>query len=219
MMNYPFYNYGAMKVKEEEGKITVVGSGTVPVIPDTAIINIGVVTEGSNLQEVQQENAATTTKVVNSLLSLNIPRENIQTSFYNIEPRYDYKDGTQIFTGYRVTNMLTVKVKNLNDIGAIIDSTVKSGANRIDNITFTVENPSAFYNEALRLAVKNAESKALTIANTLKVQLIKTPIKVTEESPIVPINEYSMVKASSETPVLPGQITITAKITAIYQYA
>lgn len=219
MMNYPFYNYGAMKVKEEEGKITVVGSGTVPVIPDTAIINIGVVTEGSNLQEVQQENAATTTKVVNSLLSFNIPRENIQTSFYNIEPRYDYKDGAQIFTGYRVTNMLTVKVKNLNDIGAIIDSTVKSGANRIDNITFTVENPSAFYNEALRLAVKNAEGKALTIATTLKVQLIKTPIKVTEESPIVPINEYSMVKASSETPVLPGQITITAKITAIYQYA
>lgn len=219
MMNYPFYNYGAMKVKEEEGKITVVGSGTVPVIPDTAIINIGVVTEGSNLQEVQQENAATTTKVVNSLLSFNIPRENIQTSFYNIEPRYDYKDGAQIFTGYRVTNMLTVKVKNLNDIGAIIDSTVKSGANRIDNITFTVENPSAFYNEALRLAVKNAEGKALTIANTLKVQLIKTPIKVTEESPIVPINEYSMVKASSETPVLPGQITITAKITAIYEYA
>lgn len=219
MMNYPFYNYDAMKVKEEEGKITVVGSGTVRVIPDTAIINIGVVTEGSNLQEVQQENAVTTTKVVNSLLSFNIPRENIQTSFYNIEPRYDYKDGTQIFTGYRVTNMLTVKVKNLNDIGAIIDSTVKSGANRIDNITFTVENPSAFYNEALRLAVKNAEIKALTIANTLKVQLIKTPIKVTEESPIVPINEYSMVKASSETPVLPGQITITAKITAIYEYA
>ncbi|WP_178140747.1 SIMPL domain-containing protein [Clostridium amylolyticum] len=208
-----------MKVKEEEGKITVVGSGTVPVIPDTAIINIGVVTEGSNLQEVQQENAATTTKVVNSLLSFNIPRENIQTSFYNIEPRYDYKDGTQIFRGYRVTNMLTVKVKSLNDIGAIIDSTVKSGANRIDNITFTVENPSAFYNEALRLAVKNAENKALTIANTLMVQLIKTPIKVTEESPVVPINEYSMIKASAETPVLPGQITITAKITAIYEYA
>ncbi|SHJ72340.1 hypothetical protein SAMN05444401_3705 [Clostridium amylolyticum] len=219
MMNYPFCNYGAMKVKEEEGKITVVGSGTVPVIPDTAIINIGVVTEGSNLQEVQQENAATTTKVVNSLLSFNIPRENIQTSFYNIEPRYDYKDGTQIFRGYRVTNMLTVKVKSLNDIGAIIDSTVKSGANRIDNITFTVENPSAFYNEALRLAVKNAENKALTIANTLMVQLIKTPIKVTEESPVVPINEYSMIKASAETPVLPGQITITAKITAIYEYA
>jgi len=219
MMNYPFYNYNAMNLKEEEGKITVLGSGTVNVIPDTAILNIGVVTEGLNLQEVQQENAATTTKVINSLLSFNIPRENIQTSFYNIEPRYDYVDGTQVFRGYRVTNMLTVKVKSLNDIGAIIDSAVNSGANRIDNITFTVENPSACYNEALKLAVKNAESKAFTIANTLKVQLVRTPIKVTEESLAVPIYEASMVKASTQTPVLPGQITITARITSIYEFA
>lgn len=219
MMNYPFCNYGAIKFKEEEGKITVHGSGTAKAIPDTAIISMGVITEGSNLQNIQQENTASINNVIKSLLSFNIPMEDIQTSFYNIEPRYDYKDGTQIFRGYRVTNMLAVKVKNLKDIGAIIDNAVKSGANRIDNITFTVENPSAYYNEALKLAVKNAEGKAFTLANSLKVQLITPPIKITEESLAVPINEVLMVKSSAETTVLPGQITITAKITAIYEYA
>lgn len=219
MINYP-YSYGSAEESNTNttGKINVTGTATVTAVPDTVTINIGVVTEDENLQKTQKDNAEISNRVINTLTSFNIPKENIRTFNYSIEPKYEFKDGEQIFKGYTVSNILSVKTNDIKNLGAIIDKATASGANRINSIAFSLEDNSIYYNQALNSAVKNAVSKAVSIARTLRVQINETPVKVTEENIPTAFGEPSIMKAVLTTPVMPGQITITARVTALFKY-
>lgn len=217
MMNYDFYSPNPQSFKRGELKIN--GTATIKVEPTIAIVNLGVVTEDMNLEKAQRENAIKATAIINELLKFNISKEDISTFTYNIEPQYDYIEGKQVFRGYRVTNILSVTIKDLSKIGKIIDAAVSKGANRVDNIKFTVENPSLYYNKALSLAIINAINKARQVQNTLKVSVFRIPYKIIEQSSTENIQEVASFKAlAATTPILPGQITITANIEAFFHY-
>lgn len=217
MMNYDFYSPNPQSFKRGELKIN--GTATIKVEPTIAIVNLGVVTEDMNLEKAQRENAIKATAIINELLKFNISKEDISTFTYNIEPQYDYIEGKQVFRGYRVTNILSVTIKDLSKIGQIIDAAVSKGANRVDNIKFTVENPSLYYNKALSLAIINAINKARQVQNTLKVSVFRIPYKIIEQSSTENIQEVASFKAlAATTPILPGQITITANIEAFFHY-
>ncbi len=217
MMNYDFYSPNLQSFKKGELKLN--GTATIKVEPNIAIVNLGVVTEDMNLEKAQRENAIKVTAIINELLKFNIPKEDISTSSYNIEPQYDYIEGKQVFRGYRVTNILSVTIKDLSKVGQIIDAAVSKGANRVDNIKFTVENPSLYYNKALSLAIINAINKARQVENTLKVSVFKIPYKIIEQSATQNIQEVAGFKVlAATTPILPSQITITANIEAFFHY-
>lgn len=194
------------------------GIGTVKAIPDIATVDLGIVTENVNLEAAQKENAVKSNAVINKLYELGISRENVKTASYDIEPVYDYIDGKQIFKTYRVTNTLSVIITDLMMVGKIIDSATSLGVNRVNNINFTVADKSIYYNRALDLAVKDASKKAFIVANSIGVEINSVPCYIVEEMPTAPV-EYPMFKMSSEaTPILPGQINITAKVEAIFNY-
>ncbi|MBE6066975.1 MAG: DUF541 domain-containing protein [Clostridium lundense] len=217
MMNYDLYSTNAQSFKKGELKIN--GTATIKVKPNIAIVNLGVVTEDINLEKAQEENAIKATSIINELLKFGISKEDISTFTYNIEPQYDYIEGKQTFRGYRVTNILSVTIKDLSKVGQIIDAAVSKGANRVDNIKFTVENPSPYYNKALSLAIINAINKARQVENTLKVNMFKTPYKIIEQSSTENVQEVADFKAlAATTPILPGQITITSNIEAFFYY-
>ncbi|WP_059171091.1 SIMPL domain-containing protein [Bacillus sp. FJAT-27445] len=205
----------------DEKKIRVKGEGTVTTRPDSATAVVGVSTEQMDLVGGQQQNALAVSKVINSLLGLGIPAENIRTSDYRIESMYDYKEGTQIFRGYKITHLLQVRITDLEKVGIVIDSAVQNGANYVSDIQFTSSKRDAFYKEALTLAVKNAYEKAMTISNALGVRLNPVPLSVIEgnESPR-PFQEYhtSMVKGISTTQIQPGQLLVEAYVTSEYQF-
>jgi len=208
---------------EERRIITVKGEGTVTAEPDTATVVIGVTTENKDLVEAQQQNAREAAKLVKALLGSGIPAENIRTSEYRVESVYDYKEGVQIFRGYKVTHLFQVKMTDLAKVGTIVDAAIQSGANYVSDIQFTNSRKENLYNEALALAVKNAAQKAATISTAIGVKLIPVPLTVTEgtEQPR-PYTEYHtpMVKGiSTTTPIQPGQLLIEATITARYQFA
>ncbi len=219
MMNYPIFSYGNDNFTLlNRGKITVMGRGRVSASPDTAILTIGVTSEGDDLQRIQEENALISSRVIKTLLSHGIQRDNIKTQSYTIEPLYDYTNGNQIFKGYRVSNILITETSRLGDIGAIIDDAVASGANNIQGISFSVKNPEIYYNEALRLALRNAQSKALTLAQEMNIKIDRVPISIQEQVAPVPYGSSALIKASAATPILPGTLDIIAELEAIFKY-
>lgn len=206
-------------VGRQTGIIKVTGSAAVKADPDTAVINLGIITEDMSLEKAQKENATASISVINSLYQLSIPKKDIQTSVYDIQAQYDYIEGKQIFTGYRVTNILTVSINNLSSVGKIIDTATAHGANRVENIRFINENPSQYYRRALELAVKDSIDKAKQIGYSLGVNINPIPFKISEETYSTSVHDSSVMKlAASSTPILPGQIEISAKLEAIFEY-
>jgi uncharacterized protein len=201
--------------------IKVKGEGEIAAQPDTASVQLGVITESKELISAQQQNSIIGNKVINSLISLGIDRNQIQTFDYRIEPNYDYDQGKQIFRGYKVTHILEVKIDDLSIIGKVVDTAVQNGANYVANVQFTTRYKDSYYQQALVMALNNASSKAKTIANTLRVTLNPTPILVTEGTDVIQPFEsqhIAFAKGVSSTQILPGQLLIKASVSADYKY-
>lgn len=201
--------------------LKVSGEGTISVSPNQVNITIGAITEKKSLQEAQIENTVIISNVLSAIIELGIPKENIQTVMYRIDTLYDYKDGIQLFRGYRVDHQLQVKIDDLDKTGLVVDHAVSQGANTVSNIEFTVAHPEAYYNEALKFALQNAYLKALTLTAQLAVNLNPIPYKIEElskrTSPPVPYSQPLMAHVEA-TPIQPGEITISATIIVDYLY-
>jgi uncharacterized protein YggE len=201
--------------------IKVSGEAELAIKPDSASVNLGVITEKKELISAQQQNSLEVTKVINSLLSLGIAKDHLQTFDYRIESDYDFEQGKQIFRGYKVTHILQVKIEDLSMIGKIVDTAVQNGVNYVANVQFTAKNKDTFYQQALALSLNNAIEKAKTIAKTLNVTLIPTPTLVMEGGyNVQPIYHQpgTFVKGISSTQFEPGQILVKASVTAEFHY-
>jgi hypothetical protein len=201
--------------------IKVTGEGELAIQPDSASVNIGVITDGKQLIAAQQQNSQEVTKVIDSLTALGITKNNIQTFDYRIESVYDYDQGKQIFRGYKITHILQIKLEDLSNVGKVVDTAVQNGGNYVSNVQFTVKNKDAFYKQALVSAVNNAIEKAKTIAATLNVSLIDTPRLIVEGSNNVqPIFNHpgAFVKGVASTQIEPGQIIVKAEVIAEFQF-
>lgn len=200
--------------------ISVKGIGEIETMPTMAELQITVRTDALDVTEAQRENAVQMTRVVQSLLALNIQRNDIQTSMYNVFPRYDYIEGRREFRGYEVTNSVSVTLRNIAQVGTVIDTAVKNGATEISQVQFKLENEAAHYEYALQLAMQHAWGKACAIAESLGLSYPPTPVEVIEESVGGPIlfKTAALTETSFETPIEPGMITIKAEVTVKYQY-
>lgn len=222
MTNSPFAPYPVpTNTREKPNTMIVSGEETVQAAPDQAIITLGATTENKDPAAAQQENAAVISKVIDSIKALGIPEEQIKTVEYRIDPQYDYVEGNQIFRGYKVTHQIQITVNNIKQVGEIVDTAVKNGANTVSSVRFTISNQETYYNQALSLALENARHKALSMAKTLGVTLDKTPDHVQEISVGQPIpiqmDAYTKIAAAT-TPIQPGELNISAAVKVEYSY-
>ncbi|MDE3839549.1 hypothetical protein C0966_09285 [Bacillus methanolicus] len=220
-MHYHQPIYRGTGQRNNKNILKVIGEGSISARPDRATVILGTTTEDQDLAKAQSENAEAISRVIGSVLELGIPRENIQTFDYRAEPQYRYEDGKQIFIGYKVTHLLKITIDRVDQVGRLVDTAVKNGANTVNNIDFSVSDPILYYNKALASAVQNALLKAQTIAGSLGVTLIKTPRQVIEESQApkpIPFFTTAMVKGVSTVPIEAGKLTISAVVRAEYQY-
>lgn len=201
--------------------LTVTGSGVIEVSPNYVQLRVEVRTEGKELQQTQTENAEIMNRVIQSLLALNIPRENIQTAAFNIFPQYDFLEGKQVFRGYEVTNAITVKLSDIDKAGIVIDTAVANGANSVSSIQFGLDSPELVYQQALQRALQNAQLNAQTIAQTMKLALYPQPISIVEEQQQIGPERYKTLSLASSqmgTPIEQGEISISATVTVKFQY-
>jgi uncharacterized protein len=218
---YEYQPPNRMGQPQKRHLIKVTGDGELAVQPDTASINLGVITESKELIAAQQQNSQEAAKVSQSLLELGIAKRHLQTFDYRIESDYDFDQGKQIFRGYKITHILQVKIEDLSVIGKVVDTAVQNGVNYVSNVQFSVKNKDSFYRQALSISLINAIEKAKAIANTLKVTLIPTPILVIEGgNTIQPLFNQpgTFVKGVSSTQFEPGQLLIKANLSAEFHY-
>ncbi|ARK23641.1 hypothetical protein SporoP37_02320 [Sporosarcina sp. P37] len=204
--------------EEKTRTITVFGEGAVKVSPDTVHIILSVVSRGTELGEIQQENAKRMNQVIQALLSAGVAENSIQTIDFQIRPVYEYINGEQRFQGYEVINSIRVTSDDLSRAGELVDLAVKNGANQIGSIEFKIQEQDMYYQQALALALQDAETKMVTIGTSLKLPNRPIPVKVEEQHTTQPIAFRAMAMADTgTTPIEPGTITVSASLLVKYQ--
>ena len=203
--------------------ITIGGTGTAYVAPDTAEITVGVVTEEADAARTHAENAAQTARVHNAVRALGVADRDIQTVHYDFSQRYDMRDGSRSeVIGYTAQNSVVITVRDLNNVGKIIDAALANGANRIDSLNFTASDTSAAKNEALTDAVHGTKEKAQAVASALGVRLVRIANVYADTQADMPRNEnympMMMAKGASAaaTPIAPGELSVAATVNVTY---
>ncbi|ROR27240.1 hypothetical protein EDD66_107154 [Mobilisporobacter senegalensis] len=183
--------------------MTLNGQGHVTTNPNTAVIRLGVQTIGENIEAIQSENAELSENVIQALTELGIT--NIRTFQYVIDKNYEFEDGIRVDKGYIVRNILEIQINDLDNAGFVIDTAVNNGANVVDFISFEVDDPSMFYQQALNLAIMDAMRKAKSIARQLDTPFDPIPIRIVENSSSpMPRSQQYFLREIASTPIEPG---------------
>lgn len=199
--------------------IWVTGEGRITVVPDVAILSLGVEAEAATVEKAMDEAAVAMDRVISILRANGVAEKDIQTRWFNIYPVRRWTDnGQEILLGYRVTNTVTVKIRDIEATGGIIDAVAKAGGDliRIQGVTFTVDDPSQYYVEARAEAVQDAIDKAQQLADLAGIQL-GNPFYISEGGGFVPIyRDYGLMAAEGGsvpiTPISPGETEITLTV-------
>jgi uncharacterized protein YggE len=200
-------------IQGAEPTVTVVGEGTASIKPDVAWLDIGVETSGQTASETAQNNQGKMDQVLASLQSLGIADQDIQTVAYNINPDYGSEQGQASgVTGYRVTNTIRVTVRNLDQVGQVLDQVTQAGANNIFGITFGTQDQAAPQAEARAKAVADARARAEDLAKLSGYQLGDL-LSISEDTGG---GSVPMANAINATPVEPGQIEIRGRVQVTY---
>ncbi|MFC1964029.1 SIMPL domain-containing protein [Chloroflexota bacterium] len=218
---------GGTVLSQQNTGIWVTGEGKVTVTPDIALLNLGVEAQADTVAAAQQQAATAMASVVMELGNHDIAPKDIKTRQFNIQQltRWDNDKQQQIMLGYQVDNIVTAKVRMVEETGNIIDAVARAGGDyiRINSISFTVDNPSAYQKDAREKAMADAQTRAKQLADLSKVRLGK-PTYINESggyAPPPPIiyRAEAAVPAPAPmptTPVSPGEIEISLNVQVVY---
>nr|WP_314808311.1 SIMPL domain-containing protein [uncultured Selenomonas sp.] len=212
---------GAASAEEAVPTLTMNGVGSAQIAPDMAEVTLGVVTEAKDAARAHADNAAQAARVQNAVKALGIAERDIQTTRYDFEPVYDVKDnGRSVTTGYTVTNAVVVKVRNLANVGKVIDAALANGANRVDSLEFSASDPSAAKSAALADAARDARSKADAVARALGVRIVRVLNVYADAQSHTPRNYMPMMMAKeaydAATPIAAGELSYEASVNISY---
>jgi uncharacterized protein YggE len=204
--------------------LTVLAMGQARGQPDQATLQLGVSSEHPTAAEALSQANASVQAVLTKLDELGIPRTQIQTSAVNLMPirarpgqppspaAQSPADAQAQVTGYRATNVLTVRLTHLSRVGAVIDSSVAAGANQIMGVQFGLGDPGSLRMNVLQDAVQDARTKAQAIASPLGLQVGEV-IDVQEVGGLGrPQPTATYQPAAASTPIEPGQLQIQAQV-------
>lgn len=138
---------------------TVTGTGKVEVKPDLAVLNAGVTSQGATIKATQDVLNKAINNVNDAVKKQGVDPKDIQTSNYSLNPIYDYRSGQKI-TGYQGNANLTIKIRNLDKAGNIIEAATNAGANQLGGLTFEIADKTKAENEAREKAVAQAKQTA-----------------------------------------------------------
>jgi uncharacterized protein YggE len=195
--------------------MTLTGRGQVTLIPDLAVIRLGVELSGPDLEEVQSQNAKQSQGLLEALTMMGI--SDVNTFQYSIDKHFENVNDIPLESGYTVRNIYEIRINDTEKIGTVIDAAVNAGANAVDFISFEVSDPERYYLQALNLAVAEAIGKAKSIADELDIPFDPIPISITEVSSM-PMSAMPFQREAATTPIIPGNITIEANIIAEFAY-
>jgi uncharacterized protein len=199
--------------------ITVTGTATVQAAPDLATLMIGVTTQGETAAVALSANSDAVAAVTARLTASGIEARDMQTSNLSINPNWTSFDSgaAPTISGYVATNLLTIRVRDLGGLGAVLDAAVADGANTLNGLTFGMAKPEPALNEARKAAVADARARAelLVAAAGMKLGRVVTITEGGAWTDPAPMFRDSVAAA----PVQGGEVAMTASVTIQYEMA
>ena len=201
--------------------VSISGLGEVKTPPDMATISSGVVSEAVSAKDALAKNNAAMAAVIAALKNAGIAEEDIQTSDFSVSPKYPAYPAPQRIVGYTISNQVTARVKNLKNLGPVLDTLVQSGSNQIGGIGFSIDDPQKALNEARKKAVADARAKAELYAEAAGVSLGRV-VQISENTaitPPVPMMRMAAqaTDAAAAVPIAAGQQTVSATVSIVYE--
>lgn len=198
--------------------IVVSGQGTASAKPDIAVASIGVEITAPNLSDATSQNTTKMNAVLDKIKSLGVADKDIQTVNYSVTPiqaqnRPDSNTPPAI-TGYRVSNQVRVTIRKIDDLGKVLDQAIAAGANRVYGVSFSVDDPSTFQQQARAAAIKDAQDKAGQLAKNAGLQLGPV-LSISEGSSgprpmLAAADAYNMAEAA--VPIQTGELQIAVTV-------
>ncbi|MCH9009354.1 MAG: SIMPL domain-containing protein [Chloroflexi bacterium] len=227
-----FSGYPALQTNGQTG-IWVNGQGKISLEPDLVLLTVGVETTGKTVAEANGKAADAMEAIVATLRSRGLEDRDIQTRSFNVFPQYEYREVTesgfrtnrQILIGFRVSNTASIKIRDLDAVGEIIDEVANAGGDstRINGIRFTVEDTAPMMDELRALAVGDVMDKAEDYARLSGVGLGRL-VFISESSagrPIVqnfavPRMAFAESAMDASTPIIGGELELTLNVQAVF---
>ncbi len=207
---------------KQQRTISLTGTGTVTAPADTAQISTGVISEADTARQALDKNTAAMAKVVADLKAQGIEPKDIQTTNFSVRPRFQQsKDGKPPkIIGYRVVNSVTITLRDLKQLGAILDKVVTLGSNQIGGITFSVDDPTKLEDQARNRAMQDGIRKAKLYAGAAGAALGKV-VTIQEgfvAGPPRPVMARAALEAkAADVPIEPGEQTLRAQVNVTWE--
>jgi uncharacterized protein YggE len=197
------------------GTISVDGTGSVTTEPDTATTSFGVVTQGATAKEAMDKNSTAMAKVIDALKRAGLAAKDLQTQYVSLNPRYD-QQGREVI-GYDASNSVAAIVRDLPQVGSVIDAGIAAGANNVSGPSLSREDRDKLYNDALEKAVADAKAKADVLARAAgaAVGAVQSVSENQQGVGPVPLG-FSAARAVADTPIEAGTTQITASVRVIF---
>lgn len=205
-------------------RIIVTGEGEATVAPDLAVLSLSVMREAKTARAALDANNDAMAAVIAAMKAFGIAERDLQTAGIQINPRYNFTnrpDGSQEaeLVAYQVTNTLSVRVRDIDKTGEVLDKAVSLGVNQGGGISFTNENSAAVITEARKKAVADAIAKAKTLAEAAGVsvgRVLEIVDQAMAPSPM-PINAKAFDAARSAVPVQAGENAYNVQVNVTFE--
>ena len=201
--------------------IWVTGEGKVTAVPDIAILSLGVEAQADTTAQAQSDASVAMDAVFRELDAHDVADKDIQTRHFSIYPvrRWVPEEEKEVLIGYRVSNMVTAKIREADKTGTIIEAVARVSGDyiRINDISFTVDDPAPYQQEAREKAMADAEAKAKQLADAAGVKL-GTPTYINESSGYTTVfrGDIAFAEAAPAPPISPGETEISLNVQVAY---
>ncbi len=207
-------------------QVSVSGEGKAYVVPDIGLVTLGVQSDGQTTEAVIKDNTTKMNAIINAMKELKVEDKDIKTTNYSLSPKYNYtKDRGTYPDGYTLSQNVQIKIRDFSKIGDILNQATSKGANIVNNLQFTVDDPSKVKEEARAKAIEKAKESAESLARESGIKLGRL-VNVYEN--YVPYyldssKAYGMggAESSAVAPMVariePGQQEITVNINLVYE--
>lgn len=214
------FAFPALADSDDDTSLQVGGAATVTVAPDYATVTIGVSSQGDTVLEASANNAATMLTVKAALKTAGIAEKDISTSQFSLNPRHSYETDRPVLIGYQLDHMLYVTVRDLEQLGSILDAAMAAGANQMYGVNFLSTKQGAARDEALKDALQEANRKAEVMAAAIgkKVTRIES-IKENDSYSAYASKEARAYAANDAggTSLETGLLEVTASVTMTFE--
>jgi uncharacterized protein YggE len=204
-------------------RIITSGEAQVRVVPDRATIQIGVQTRAVTAAAASADNAKRQKAILDTLRALGLTSDQIATQNFSVYPETKYEPTTGVgrVVGYNVSNVVRVELRRVDQVGSVIDAALAKGANQINSIQFSSSAAQEARRTAMADAVRDARADAEVLARAAGGTLGPLVELTSNAAPIRPMfGEVAMAVAKDrvQTPIEPGEQTLTANVTVIWQF-